>query len=153
MPELCTHFTRPLGERRGISWECLDYMFRIAYMENLCFVKCSVLHCSLWSVQNINFHTCVTWNNETCPLSEVPDHTHLTTPTYLQTILFLVCHGPTILTRPFSEPHPPTSKQSFFLCVMAPQFSHAPFLNHTHLPPNNPFSCVSWPHNSHTPLF
>ena len=63
MPELCTHFTRPLGE---ISWECLDYtdvvfnsgalrMFNIAYVGNLCFVKCGVLHCSLWPVQNINF--------------------------------------------------------------------------------------------------
>ena len=25
-------------------------------MGNLCFVKCAVIHCSLWGVQTINFH-------------------------------------------------------------------------------------------------
>ena len=83
------------------------------------------------------------------------NHTHLTTPTYLQS--FFLCHGPTILTRPFSKPHPPDHTHlppnNPFSCASWPHNSHThPFLNHTHLPPNSPFSCVMAPQFSHAPF-
>ena len=38
----------------SVNFSCV-LRFRAACMGNLCFGKCSVLHCSLWAVQTIYF--------------------------------------------------------------------------------------------------